>query len=153
MIRLLPVTEENFYECTELKREEWKFVGDAYAVLADAYLYRDTSLAYAIYLGEKVIGIVILDEKGKDGVYEFTDLFLDDDYKGKGYATEVIEAILNHFKAKSAKSVRMQVNKDNVIAIHVYRKCGFEESESVPWNDDFLFMKKRLAEEYHKDDC
>lgn len=36
MIMLQTVTKENFYPCLELEREEWVFVGDAYAVLAKA---------------------------------------------------------------------------------------------------------------------
>ena len=144
MISLEPVTKENFYACLELEREEWYFVGDAYAVLADAYLYRDSSLAYAIYLDKKIIGMVILDEKGNEGVYEFTDLFIADDYRGKGYAAEAMNAILDHFREKNAKAVRMQVNKENAIAIHVYKKCGFEEVGTVPWNEEFLFMEKKF---------
>ena len=143
MVSLKPVTKENFYACLELEREEWFFVGDAYAVLADAYLYRETSLAYAIYLDKDIIGMVILDEKGTEGVYEFTDLFIADNYKGKGHAAEAMRAILDHFMKKGAKAVRMQVNKENAIAIHVYQKCGFEEDGTVPWNEEFLFMRKK----------
>ena len=55
MIMLQPVTKENFYPCLELEREECFFVGDAYAVLANAYLYRESSMAYAIYLDEVII--------------------------------------------------------------------------------------------------
>jgi len=58
---------------------------------------------------------VILDEEGTEGVYEFTELFIADDYKGKGHAAETVEVILNHFKQKGAKAVRMQVNKENVL--------------------------------------
>lgn len=145
MIKLQQVTEENFYACLELERKECFFVGDAYVVLAKAYLYRESSLAYAIYLDEAIIGMVILDEEGTEGVYEFTELFIADDYKGKGHAAETVEVILNHFKQKGAKAVRMQVNKENVIAIHVYQKCGFEEDGIVPWDKEFLFMKKKFA--------
>ncbi len=146
MITLQPIMKDNFYTCLELEREEWNFVGDAYAVLAHAYLYRDTSLAYAICLDETIIGMVILDEKGTEGVFEFTELFISDEYRGKGLSTEVIEAILKHFMRKGAKSVRMQVNKENAIAIHVYEKCGFKEAETVPWNKEFLFMEKNFSE-------
>ena len=64
-------------------------------------------------------------------------------YKGKGHATEAMRAILDHFMKKGAKAVRMQVNKENAIAIHVYQKCGFEEDGTVPWNEEFLFMRKK----------
>ena len=35
--------------------------------------------------------------------------------------------------------------KENAVAIHVYKKCGFEEDGTVPWNKEFLFMKKKFA--------
>ncbi|MBO5987184.1 MAG: hypothetical protein J6Q02_10385, partial [Lachnospiraceae bacterium] len=61
------------------------------------------------------------------------------------HGTETVEAILNHFKRKGDKAVQMQVNIDKAIAIHVYKKCGFEEDGTVPWNKEFLFMKKKFA--------
>ena len=48
MITLQPVTMENYDDCLALRRERHDVVGDACAVLADAYIYRETSLAYAL---------------------------------------------------------------------------------------------------------
>lgn len=144
MITLQPVTKDNFNKCLGLKREKTDFVGDAYAVLADAYIYRDTSLAYAIYLDENAIGLVILDECGKNKSYEFTDLFIADDYRNKGYGEGAVKTIINHFILKNAKTIQMQVHKSNKVAIHIYQKCGFSINKVSPWDEDFWIMDIRL---------
>lgn len=56
MVCLKQVTQENYNECLELQREKLDYV---------------------------VIGLVILDEKGKNESYEFTDLFIADLNKRK----------------------------------------------------------------------
>ena len=144
MITLQPVTKGNYNECLNLKREKTDFVGDTNAVLADAYIYRDTSLAYAIYLDDNAIGLVILDDCGKNGTYEFTDLFIADDYRNKGYGEGIVKAIINHFMLKNAKSIKIQVHKSNKVAIHIYQKCGFLINKVSPWNDDFWIMEMML---------
>ena len=145
MIYLRTVTQNNYNECLELKREQKKYVGDASAVLADAYIYRETSLAYAIYNEDSVIGLVILDEEGNNGLYEFTDLFIADDYRNKGYGEQVVKEIITHFVGKNAKAIRMQVHKSNEVAIHIYQKCGFHIKETSPWDNDFWIMEMILA--------
>lgn len=91
-----------------------------------------------------VIGLVILDEQGVNQVYEFTDLFIADNYRNKGLGKEVMQAIINHFAEKNAVSIKMQVHKLNEIAIHLYQTNGFVIKESSPWDVDFLIMEKKL---------
>ena len=141
MITLQPVTRENYNECLALERAQFDFVGDATAVLANAYIYRDSALAYAVCEKDTVIGMVLLDETGKDRSYEFTDLFIADNYRNQGYGDKAIKAILSHFSEKGATSVHMQVHKDNKTAIHIYEKNGFSIKETSPWDDDFIVMK------------
>lgn len=141
MISLQPVTQENYYQCLELKREQFDYVGDARSVLADAYIYREGSLAYAIYSSDDVIGMVIMDEEGREQSFEFTDLFIADDYRGKGLGEPVIREIIRHFAAKGAKSIHMQVNKSNQVAIHIYEKTGFKIKETSRWDEDFVVME------------
>ena len=141
MITLQPVTQENYNACLALERTQFDFVGDAAAVLANAYIYRDSSLAYAIYDEDTAIGMVLLDETGNEGSYEFTDLFIADNYRNQGYGDKTVKAILSHFFRKGATSVHMQVHKDNKTAIHVYEKNGFSVKETSPWDEDFVVME------------
>ena len=144
MVTLQLVTQDNYDDCLALKREQSDFVGDSYAVLADAYIYRDTALAYAIYHDDSVIGLVILDECGKNHSYSFTDLFIADDFRHKGYGELAVRAIINHYISKNAASVHMQVHKSNQTAIHVYEKCGFSILEDSPWDEHFVVMELAL---------
>ena len=142
MISLHPVTQENYNECLALEREIFDFVGDATAVLANAYIYRDSALAYAVYEEDSVIGLVILDETGKNGSYEFTDLFIADNYRNRGYGDKTVKAILSHFSGRGATSVHMQVHKENKAAIHIYEKNGFSQKGISPWDDDFVIYER-----------
>ena len=144
MVYLKTVTMDNYYDCLALNREETRFVGTACDVIADAYIYRDTSLAYALYHDDDVIGLVILDEQGKDQAYEFTNLFIADDCRNKGFGEKAVKAIINHFVGKNAKSIHLQVHKSNNVAIHVYQKCGFAVKGVSKWDDDFLVMEIAL---------
>ena len=141
MLSLQPVTQENYNECLALERAQFDFVGDATAILANAYIYRDSSLAYAVYDKDTVIGMVLLDETGKEYSYEFTDLFIADNYRNQGYGDKTIKAILSHFSRKSATRVHMQVHKDNKVAIHIYEKNGFSVKGTSPWDEDFIVME------------
>ena len=141
MVYLKPVTQDNYDDCLELKREETRFVGNACAVIADAYIYRETSLAYAIYHEDDVIGLVILDERGKEQSYEFTNLFIADDYRHKRFGEKAVKAIIDHYIGKNAKSIHMQVHKSNEVAIHVYQKCGFVMKGVSKWDDNFWIME------------
>lgn len=144
MITLQPVTRENYNECLALERTQFDFVGDATAVLANAYIYRDSSLAYAVCNKDTVIGMVLLDETGKDGSYEFTDLFIADNYRNQGYGDKAVKVILSHFSRKGATNVHMQVHKDNKAAIHIYEKNGFSVKETSPWDENFIVMEHRF---------
>ena len=145
MVHLKPVTQDNYYDCLQLKREETRFVGNACDVIADAYIYRETSLAYAIYHENDIIGLVILGEQGKDQSYEFTNLFIADDYRNQGFGEQTVKAIIDHFIGKNAKSIRLQVHKSNEVAVHIYQKCGFLIKGASKWDADFWVMEMVLT--------
>ena len=74
MITLQEINLTNFNECISLKRESCRFVGNAESVLAEAYIYRDDSLAYAIYFNETMVGLVIIRVFPTEAhPYSFTD--------------------------------------------------------------------------------
>ncbi len=145
MVHLKAVTIDNYYDCLGLNREDTKYVGSACNVIAEAYIYRETSLAYAIYNDDDIIGLVILDEERKNQPYRFTDLFIADDYRNKGYGEKTVRAIIDHFIRKNAKSIQIQVHNTNEVAIHIYQKCGFVFKEVASWNDAFWVMEMVLA--------
>lgn len=144
MVHLKAVTADNYYDCLGLKREGAQFVGNACEVIAEAYIYRETSLAYAIYDDNEVIGLVILDEERENRPYRFTDLFIADDYRNKGYGEKAVRAIINHFIEKNVKLIQIQVHETNEVAIHIYQKCGFVFKEAASWDNSFWVMEMVL---------
>ena len=142
-ITLQEVTPANFNECISLKRDSSRYVGNAESVLAQAYIYRDDSLAYAIYLHETVIGLVIIRVHPTERCpYAFTELFIADDFQKQGFGKQAVEVILDKFRnEKKSDLVRIQVHQDNNIAIGIYEKYGFVEVKRAEWNHDFLVME------------
>lgn len=140
MITLREVTKENFYECCNLKREVFDYVGNAESVLAEAYIYRDVATAYAIYLDDNIIGMVLMDTYVSDGVCEFTDLFIADDYRNKGLGESVVRHIIDYLLKKGAKHIRITVNKTNGKALHIYQKIGFVIENISEWDESFVIM-------------
>ena len=97
MITLVDITEENLGECEQLERKSQQYVGGPLWVIAEAYVHRDNTTAHAICVHNIVVGLVCLiwDLKGS---YSFTDLFIADNYQGRGYAKQ--KQSLTHFKDK-----------------------------------------------------
>ena len=147
MVELREVSQENFYDCIELKRESNRYVGDAEAVLAEAYIFRENSTAYAICDGDRVIGLVIIKDRPEEGedCYAFTDLFIADDFQRKGYGNQAVEAIIGKFRLEKKRSVvELQVHQSNEIAIRIYEKYGFVKVGNAKWDESFEVMQLLL---------
>lgn len=141
-ISLKLVAMENYGECLDLKREIKNFVGDSRDVLSNAYIYRESSSAYAICRGDVVIGLVILSEEPFKGRYEFTDFFIADDYQNKGYGREAVYEIIKKYKDMGkADKIQMQVNKTNYFAIKLYKKAGFKITGTSIHDEEFYLME------------
>ncbi len=145
-IKLTEVTTSNFNECISLTRKSNRFVGDGEAVLAEAYIYRDDSVAYAICCEETIIGLVIVRIlPTKEFPYSFTNLFIADDYQNQGYGKKAVKGILDLFKKeKKSDLVRIQVHKSNEVALKIYYSFGFVKKSEAKWDKDFLVLELKL---------
>ena len=146
MVELREVTQDNFYDCIELERKSNRYVGNAESVLAEAYIFRDCSTAYAIYHGDKVVGLVIIMDKPEEGsFYSFTDLFIADGFQGQHYGGYAVDAIIRKLEAEGKRDViEIQVHNSNTIAKELYLKRGFVEVGNAKWDESFLVMQRRL---------
>lgn len=147
MIELREVVQDNLNDCLSLERKSNLYVGDAATVLATAYVFRQYSTAYAIYDDDTVIGLVILLDRPQedDKYYSFTELFIADDFLGKGYGKMAMDAIIRKFKTdKLRDKVEIQVHNSNQIAKHIYEDCGFIKTGTAKWNEEFDVMLLEL---------
>lgn len=146
MITLREVDQNNFNECISLKRESNLYVGSPEYVLANAYIYRSDSTAYAIYDDETVVGLVIILVQPEQGrAYSFTELFIADDQQRKGFGQAAVEAIMRKFyDEKRSDIVEIQVHCANEPAKKIYERCGFSEIGRAKWNNDFIVMQSKI---------
>lgn len=137
MVTLREVDAANFEEVVSMERESILYVGSPEYVLAEAYIYRDDSTAWAIYAGDTPVGLVILRDRPEKGYpYSFTDLIIADNHQRKGYGQAAVEAIMRKFREEGLRDdVEIQVRCQNEPALKIYRRCGFEETGRARWND------------------
>lgn len=53
------------------------------------------------------------------------NIVVDKDFRGRGYATVIMDILLNNLKDRGIKKVFLEVESDNVPAISLYEKHGF----------------------------
>ena len=49
------------------------------------------------------------------------------DYRGRGFARKVLEAIIGYSKSEGVEFITLEVRENNSVAIGLYRSCGFYE--------------------------
>jgi len=54
-----------------------------------------------------------------------TDLYVEEEHRGQGIASKLLERCLQYLKSSGIEEVRVNVLVDNVPAISLYRKTGF----------------------------
>ncbi|PWX46003.1 N-acetyltransferase, partial [Clostridium perfringens] len=54
-----------------------------------------------------------------------------EEFRGKGYGEALLIHILNQAKIKGLKEVYIKVKSDNINAINLYKKTGFEEASEI----------------------
>lgn len=142
MIRLEPITPENWRVPLNVLPEQEKFVASTTTILARAWAYREARCkAFLIYQEETPVGMAMYhdyeDEEENEYCYDFDQLMIDARYQGKGYGTETIRQILAMMEAdgKYDKVILCYV-EGNDDARRLYEKFGFsrtfvEEGETV----------------------
>ena len=124
-LNFVPITEDNYRECIRLKvkEEQAKYVSDnnAYA-LAKAYVFRDESFPYAIYLGDLMIGFVLIRNREDLGNYAIEKIMIARDYQGKGYGKEALSLIIRNMKKeKKFNKLCICCHVENVQALNLLR--------------------------------
>ena len=147
MIRLEPVTPDNWRERLEVRPDQEKFVAPKATILARAWVYRDArSRAFMIYDGETPVGLVLYhdyeDPEENEYSYAFDQLLIDARYQGRGYGTETVKQILAMMEADGKyDKVTLCYVEGNDDARRLYEKFGFVQT----WDEDGeIVMEKRI---------
>lgn len=62
-------------------------------------------------------------------IYEKVDIdyvIVNNNYRRKGVASKLLEYLIDYCKEKSISNITLEVNENNIAAINLYKKYGFE---------------------------
>lgn len=85
--------------------------------------------------GEKVVGMATLERQGlelRHHVAEVQWIFVSLDYRRRGIAKMLMEAIETHAKSVGVECIELYVVSDNASACNMYRLLGYKEFGTLP---------------------
>ena len=143
MIHLEEVDENNWRLGLRVGERQKDFVSDSYKMLARAYAYRNSrSCGYVIYDGETPVGMVMYHDCEPLGAYDFSQLFIDERYQGKGYGKAATRLILDLMKQDGKyQKVVLCFMEGNETARKLYEGFGFQVTGQ---DDDEIIMEMVL---------
>ncbi len=127
MVYLTDIHPENWRLGLKVKQEQVHFVSDEMRLLARAYAFRDYRSRAVIIESDGVpVGMALYYDCDALSAYDFSQLFIDARYQGKGYGTAAVQAIIAAMRAdgKYDRCVLCFID-GNTAACALYQKCGF----------------------------
>lgn len=88
----------------------------------------------------KLIGYALLRTFNRAFKTPSLGLYLLSAYRGRGYGKDIIEKLIS-FASFFFSDIMLTVNKDNYIAIQLYKSCGFKKVKEI---DNKYFYRKEL---------
>ena len=144
MIRLENVNPENWRLGLKVSEEQKRFVSDDMRLLARAYAYRESrSSAFVIYSDETPVGMALYYDCEEIGAYDFSQLFIDERYQGRGYGIEAARLIIDMMinDGRFDKVILCYI-EGNEAARNMYEKLGFHLTGEQ--DEDEIIMEKML---------
>lgn len=150
-----PRTDRVFY--TDCYRDAWLaahgnldgYRSEPYWQAARQHLREDPDSVLRILDGELPVGLVDLDPlRGRDEGYGWLSLlYLQPEYRGKGYGIQALARAVVHFRELGRESLRLMVAEENAAARHFYAEEGFRElGREAGLQGALLLMERPLTE-------
>lgn len=99
----------------------------------------DKSVTFEAWTGNVLAGLIAAyfnDEVSRIGY--ISNVSVIKDFLGKRISTELMESAIKYAGENNFKEIRLEVNKNNIPAINLYRKFGFAE---YGYSGDYINMK------------
>lgn len=136
-VRLESVTQENWRTKLSVSPEQASFVADATTLLARAYAYREAdSRAVYIYADETPVGMALYYALPDFQVYDFSQLFIDARWQGRGYGRAAAKLVLDEMRADGRyRTCMLCYIEGNEVAKQLYASLGFRETGERDGNE------------------
>ena len=144
MIHLKEVSPDNWKLDLAVREDQTAYVSDSNRLLARAWAYRNhRSNAYFIYNDDTAVGMALYYDYEEGLAYDFSQLFIDWRYQGKGYGSEAAKLILNLMEAdgRYGKVILCYID-GNDAARRMYEKLGFSLTGESDGNE--IIMEKQF---------
>ena len=144
MIDFKPIDESNFQQIIDIKMPEGHhFVAPNIYSLAQAWVHRDIAHPFAIYNDDgELVGFIMLNiekESREAGIWR---LMIALEHQSKGYGTDAVARAVDYVKSLDGfDEMCLRTEPENQVAIHVYRKFGFEETGEMDGNETIMRLR------------
>ncbi|MER0122828.1 GNAT family N-acetyltransferase [Streptococcus sp. ZJ93] len=143
MIKFKTIDEENFQVCIDLtggiEQEQNEFVDSVLYSLAEAWVYRDSMEAFAIYQEEQIIGFVSMYVREENP--QIINFLIDVAFQDRGYGTQAASRCIEYLQETyQVKRISLPVHNQNEKAKRFWTKQGFSLSDTV--EKDYVFMRR-----------
>lgn len=131
MIRLVDIGPDNWRNRLEVAEAQKRFVANSAVLLARAYAYRNQrSRAFLICEDETPVGMGLYYDLDELEVYDFSQLFIDERYQGKGYGRAAVQLVLDELRRDGKyRKVDLCYIEGNEAARRLYASFGFVETD------------------------
>lgn len=134
-------------EIRNYTKDDIKNINSLGLVLHNNYDFNIDSFsnAFVMYESNIFIGFIvysIIYERA-----EVIDIIIDPNYRKKGYANKLLSYTIEEIKEKKCDNITLEVNENNLSAINLYKKQGFNicaVRKNYYNNQDGYLMKKDL---------
>lgn len=141
MIELREINENNYEQCFELDAgvENENFVDTVIYSLAEAWVYRKDTEAFAIYENNTMVGFVSL-YVGENN-FQIINFLIDAAYQKKGLGTEAAKMCIRFLQREyHAGIISVPVETENISAQKFWHRLGFAVSDSI--ENGYVFMRQ-----------
>jgi len=143
MIRLVDIDPDNWRCPLKVSKSQKSYVADPVTMLARAYAYRNQrSRAFVICENETPVGMGLYHDCPELEAFDFSQLFIDERYQGRGYGKAAVKRVLDILKhdGQYRKVVLCYIEGNNA-AKKLFEQYGFEE---IDRNEDEIIMELKL---------
>lgn len=144
MIHFEEITPNNWRENLRVAEAQKHYVASPTVLLARAYAFRnERSYACMIYDDDTPVGMALYYDCDEMNAYDFSQLFIDERYQGRGLGKQAASMILDRMMQDGKyDEVVLCYIEGNDVARDMYEKLGFFDTGEA--DEDEIIMKKKL---------
>jgi len=134
-IKIRQLSSEDDRKLTDMFREMSEETTKGVKIPSEKELFQkfrfpDYFISIVLEQDEKIVGYgeIMKDPKKENGELQ---IVINQDYQGVGLGTALMIMMLKEATDQGIRRIKLEVSADNRVAIHLFRKFGFQQEEDV----------------------